>query len=238
MDWNIHQGMFLSPSMEEEGTMLGTPMVGSGRKEGFASLVEDCTPICELSPPSASSLFASPDGSVKNMDTVRDVDESDNESMSSCDENSVHSSSSDESVPDAPARQLTDGEIFDSKSSYEDFKFLLKTMIQWSKTTNKNGKVASMGLNNGCQIAVPHHWTHVRKSNFIRWASVSCGFRVSNAGQGLSILRCVESKGLEILGTLKRILENHKAGRLAAVEEKKEEMDADLLSPGLASAPR
>lgn len=233
------QSMFLSPSIEEEGRMLRTPMVvGSERKEGFASLVEGSTPICELSPPSASSLFASPDGSVGNMDIVRDVEESDNESMSSCDEDSVHSSSSDESVPDEPTRQLTDGEIFDSKSSYDDFKFLLKTMIQWSKTTNKHGKVASMGLNNGCQIAVPHHWSHVRKSNFIRWASVSCGFRVGNAGQGLSILRCVESKGLEILGTLKRILEDHKAGRLAVVEEKKEEMDVDLLSPGLVSAPR
>eukprot|EP00956_Cyclotella_meneghiniana_P003694 scaffold4497_cov64-Cyclotella_meneghiniana.AAC.3 len=231
-DWNSSvnsQSTYLSPSMAESS--LETPMIiGAERKEANSKLMGATPLVCDmLSPPSASSLFASPSGSEfgANMDVARDAG-SDNESMSSCDEDSVQSSSSEESsVELTPPRKLTDVEIFNSKPSYKDFKFLLNNLMQWSRSTNKQGKVASMGLNNGCQIAVPK-WDSQRKANFVKWASISCGFRVSNAGAGITILRCLESEGLEILKTLRRILADHKAGRLdVAIEEKPDEIVTD-----------
>lgn len=234
-DWNSSlnsQSTYLSPSMEES---LETPMIiGAERKDAKLKSMGATPLVCDmLSPPSESSLFASPSGSElgTNMDVARNV-ESDNESMYSCDEDSVQTSSSSEesSVELMPPRKLTDIEIFNSKPSYEDFKFLLNNMMQWSKSANKDGKVASMGLSNGCQIAVPK-WDSQHKANFLKWASISCGFRVSNAGAGISILRCLESEGLEILKTLRRILADHKAGKLGvAVEEKQDEIDTDSRS--------
>ena len=193
-DWNT-QSIF-SP-MDE------TPMVDSDYKM-------ESTPIC-LSPPSGSSLFLSP------TSTVRDAPESDNESMSSKnDDESTHSSSSESIRPER--QQLSNSEIFSRKSSFADFKFLLQTLSQWSKTVN-NGRIASMGLHNGCQIAVPRHWTYERRTKFVQWASTSFGFRVCNAGVGLIILRCVEREGLEILSKLKGIMEEYKNGNYVKKEE-------------------
>ena len=98
---------------------------------------------------------------------------------------------------------LSDQEIF-TASTPNDFKFLLSYLSSWSKSLGKS-KMASMGLNNGCQIAVPLKWTSKRKSAFLKWVYDSFGLKGGRAGMNLVILRCVEARGLEILGRLRRI---------------------------------
>lgn len=248
--------MFLSPTLEE-GSMLKTPIVGGpggfslsapspsvcemlSPPEGVFSARHAASPsVCEmLSPPlfgmDAEITLAGPDLEDGAMDVARDIVDSDDQSMSSQDDDSVDSSSSEESAIAETPRELTDYEIFDKAPSYEDFKVLFRALMKWSQSNNKNGKAATMGLKNGCVIAVPKHWEFDRKANFMKWASEACGFRISTLGKNAgSYLRCVDSEGSEILTRLRRILKDHKAGRLGVVvEEKKEENDAGVFSPG------
>eukprot|EP00804_Cyclotella_cryptica_P006762 CCRYP_015718-RB/>CCRYP_015718-RB protein AED:0.02 eAED:0.02 QI:829/1/1/1/1/0.8/5/1473/1252 len=258
-DWK-EQSIFLSPTLEE-GDVLSTPMVDTALKRGMTSSffsveeknangtfsclsMADATPsVCEmLSPPSICGGISSDVSMVGHdldlidkMDSARDIEESDDDdSTSSCEEDSVDSSTSEESVKDEAHRVLTDAEIFETKPSYDDFKFLIKSLMKWSQTSKKSGKGASMGLSNGCLIAVPSQWTFEHRATFVKWASVACGFRVGSVGgAGGSFLRCVDSEGLKILNRLRHILVEYKAGRLGEnVDKQKDNVDASVSSPG------
>ena len=110
-------------------------------------------------------------------------------------------------------KEMTDAEIFESKSSYEDFKFLVKFLRDWAKRVN--AKSASMGLNDGCLVAIPPTWLFERRANFSKWAVTALGFRVGSVGGGGgSFLKCSEAHGKEVYEKLRRILNEHKAGRL------------------------
>ena len=141
-----------------------------------------------------------------------DVDDDDNstKSISSEDECDESDAEDDEGTP----REMTDAEIFDSKSSYEDFKFLTKELKTWSERSH--GRGASMGLNNGCIIAVPPSWTHDRRAKFSIWvAKAFPAIRVGSVGgTGGSFLKCADVKGKEVLARLLQILKDYKAGRL------------------------
>ena len=157
-------------------------------------------------------------------DGGRSNTESDNESMSSdSDESSNSSSSEEEYCPtEETAKELSDAEIFESKSSYDDFKFLTKSLLKWSQTSNM--KSASMGLNNGCLVAVPPNWTFEHRAKFVKWAAMVFRFRVGSVGgAGGSFLRCSDSEGKEALKKLQRILNDYKAGKLAEVPKSNNE---------------
>lgn len=169
-------------------------------------------------------------------DTTRGDLESDNESMASVasDDASAHSttSSDEDSEEEEAPKEMTDAEIFESKSSYEDFKFLTKSLLKWSQTSCAKG--ASMGLNNGCLIAVPATWTFEHRNSFAKWSVVAFGFRVGSVGgAGGSFLRCNDAEGNEALAKLRRILKDHKSGNLVSSTVKKEEAKEEtiLFSP-------
>ena len=149
------------------------------------------------------------------MNDSRDDDESeedDDESLSSF--MSEGSYESEEEEEEEIQNEMTDAEIFQSKSSYEDFKFLTKFLRDWIKRVD--GKGASMGLNNGCLVAIPPDWLFERRAIFSKWAATALGFRVGSVGGGGggSFLRCSESHGRDVYEKLHRILIEHKAGRL------------------------
>ena len=120
---------------------------------------------------------------------------------------------------------MTDVEIFECKSSYDDLKWLIKSlqkcMPQSSSASSslQGGKkvaVASMGLNNGCVIALPPQWTFEHRATFSKWVAISFGFRVGNVGGGAggSFLRCSDAEGRAVLDRLLRILNDYKNNRL------------------------
>jgi hypothetical protein len=256
--------LLLSPTLEE-GNVLSTPIVGAILKRGTMSTcfsveeknengpcsylsMADATPsVCEMLSP-LPSMFGGINAEISmvghdldltgTMDSARDIDieeSDDNDTTSSCEQDSVDSSTSEESAQEETQRVMTDAEIFETKPSYEDFKFLIRSLMKWSQTTKKNAKGASMGLNNGCLIAVPSQWTFERRATFVKWASVACGFRVGSVGgAGGSFLRCVDSEGLHILSRLRHILVEYKAGRLVGtLDKKKDKIDAILSSRGV-----
>jgi hypothetical protein len=148
-----------------------------------------------------------------------------NESMMSMgsdmdDDNSNDSTASEDECDDVmidvignARRELTDNEIFDGKSSHEDYKFLTKSLQRWSQSRDRRG--ASMGLHNGCLIAVPPEWTCERRANFARWVATAFGFRIGSVGgSGGSFLRCSDAEGKGVLARLVRISNDHKANRL------------------------
>ena len=144
-------------------------------------------------------------------DSHDDDDDEEDESISSymSEESDYEDAEEEEEVP----KEMTDAEIFQSKSSYEDFKFLVKFLRDWAKRVN--AKSASMGLNDGCLVAIPPGWLFERRANFSKWAVTALGFRVGSVGGGGgSFLKCSEAHGKEVYEKLRRILNEHKAGRL------------------------
>ena len=184
-----------------------------------------------FSSPPASSVM---EGIGYELDDDRNKDAKDqssfmnNESMMSTgsddeddDDNSADSTTSEEGCDDtmddgemSSGRELTDAEIFDGKPSHEDFKFLTKSLQKWSHSRDRMG--ASMGLNNGCLIAVPPNWKFERRANFARWVATSFGFRIGSVGGGSggSFLRCNDAEGRGVLARLLRILNDQSADSL------------------------
>ena len=174
---------------------------------------------------SGMCLLGSDDDADEKKDDVGDrlstVNDDSMMSNESDDDGSTHSSSTSEEEDDEGAeedetpREMTDTEVFESKSSYDDFKFLTKSLQKWSQSSHGKGH-ASMGLNNGCLIAVPPSWPFEHRANFAKWVATAFGFRVGSvggAGCG-SFLRCSDAEGKETLARLRRILNDFKADRL------------------------
>lgn len=144
------------------------------------------------------------------MNTTHDDDDEEEEESISSD---MSEESEYEDALDEEQKEMTDAEIFQSKSSYEDFKFLVKFLRDWHKRVN--AKNASMGLNDGCLVAIPPDWLFERRANFSKWAVTALGFRVGSVGGGGgSFLKCSEIHGKEVYEKLRRILNEHKAGKL------------------------
>ena len=162
----------------------------------------------------------------KRIDNARDRHSSDNdESMMSAESDEDSSNSCEEESAeedDQTMQEMTDEEIFFAKSSYHDFKFLLRSLLKWSRSPCHGGTAAaSMGLNTGCLVALPPDWTLEHRASFSRWVSMAFGFRVGSVG-GVgcgSFLRCGDAEGRAVLEKMKRILHEHKAGRLVPPED-------------------
>jgi hypothetical protein len=149
----------------------------------------------------------------KMNDDTQDDDDDEEEDQSISSYMSEESEYDDSQEEEEVQKELTDAEIFQSKSSYDDFKFLVKFLRDWAKRVN--AKSASMGLNDGCLVAIPPDWLFERRANFSKWAVTALGFRVGSVGGGGgSFLKCSEVQGKEIYEKLRRILNEHKAGRL------------------------
>ncbi len=152
---------------------------------------------------------------VSMMSTRSDDDDSDDEEQStntsfSEDESNNAADDDDEVTP----REMTDVEIFESKSSYEDFKWLTRSLQKCTQSSSQ-GKVASMGLNNGCVVALPPNWTFEHRATFSKWVAIAFGFRIGSVGGiGGSFLRCSDSEGKAVLDRLIRILNDYKNNRL------------------------
>lgn len=150
------------------------------------------------------------------MSTGSDDDDDNDNSSDSTTSMEEEEEECDDAMDDGPTRrELTDAEIFEGKSSHEDLKFLTKSLQKWSHSRDRRG--ASMGLNNGCLIAVPPDWTFERRANFSRWVATSFGFRIGSVGgSGGSFLRCSDAEGKGVLDRLLRISNDHKADRLVS----------------------
>lgn len=96
--------------------------------------------------------------------------------------------------------------IFDSMSSYEDLKFLLKQLRRWS-----NGKLlASFGMSKTCTVVPPNSWNSSRRSAFVEWTTNHLGFCHQCCGGGVNYLQIGISKAKKVHQDLEKALLEYK----------------------------
>ncbi|KAL7533929.1 hypothetical protein ACHAXR_005531, partial [Thalassiosira sp. AJA248-18] len=121
-------------------------------------------------------------------------------------------------------KSITDAEIFETKTSFDDLKLLAKSLQRWSEPLQRRsalGRGASMGLNNYCLIVVPQYLRPEQRATYSSWADTAFGFQVILSGGGY-FLKCSNEKGKEALARLRRILNScNSAGRLMSPAETK-----------------
>lgn len=109
-------------------------------------------------------------------------------------------------VENATKKVESSNQIFDSMSSYEDLKFLLKQLRRWS-----GGKLlVSFGMSKNCTVVPPNSWPAARKSAFIEWTTVSLGFSHRCCGGGVNYLQIPAGKAKTVQDELERALLQYK----------------------------
>lgn len=123
--------------------------------------------------------------------------------------------------------------IFDTMSSYEDLKFLIKELRRWS-----SGKLlASFGMNKNCTVVPPNSWSSSRRAAFVYWTTFHLGFCHKCCGGSVSYLQISESKAKEVQKDLEKALleykENckNKENKVLATEKKKKKLSVAYDTP-------
>ena len=116
--------------------------------------------------------------------------------------------------------------IFDTMSSYEDLKFLIKELRRWS-----SGKLhASFGMNKNCTVVPPNSWSSSRRAAFVQWTTFHLGFCHKCCGGSVSYLQISESKAKKIQKDLEKTLLEYKEtcknkdSEVLATEKKKKQI--------------
>ncbi len=109
-------------------------------------------------------------------------------------------------APVEEAEKMKGETIFDTMSSYEDLKFLLKELRRWS-----GGKLlASFGMSKNCTVVPPNSWSSVRRSEFIQWTTTHLGFCHRYSGGNVNYLQISACKAKEVQQDLEKALLNYK----------------------------
>lgn len=96
--------------------------------------------------------------------------------------------------------------VFDTMSSYEDLKFLVKELRRL-----KSGKTfTSFGPFKSWAIPLLHSWSPDRRYAFIAWTTKDLGFRIRKGGNSVLFLQIQPSGGLEVLKALEVALFEYK----------------------------
>jgi hypothetical protein len=93
-------------------------------------------------------------------------------------------------------------DIFDTMSSYQDLKFLIKTLRRESE-----GRCA---MGNSWNVAPPAGWTSSRRGAFFQWSTRHLGFDVRATGGAFNYLQISRTRGAEVLSKLEEALVSYK----------------------------
>jgi hypothetical protein len=95
--------------------------------------------------------------------------------------------------------------IFETMSSYEDLKFLIKALRK-----EENSRILSFGLSNSWNVAPPAAWSSSRRSTFLYWTSQHLGFAVRAVGAAVTYLQIPQSRGATVRKNLEAALIHYK----------------------------
>jgi hypothetical protein len=93
-------------------------------------------------------------------------------------------------------------DIFETMSSYQDLKFLIKTLREEAK-----GRCA---MGNSWNVAPPAGWTSSRRGAFFQWTTRHLGFDVRATGGAFNYLQISRTRGAEVLSKLEEALISYK----------------------------
>jgi hypothetical protein len=111
----------------------------------------------------------------------------------------VHNSPVDE------AKIASPDYIFETMSSYEDLKFLIKALRK-----EENSRMLSFGLSNSWNVAPPAAWSSSRRSTFLYWTAQHLGFAVRAVGAAVTYLQIPQSRGTTVRKNLEAALIHYK----------------------------
>ena len=117
--------------------------------------------------------------------------------------------------------------IFETMSSYEDLKFLIKALRKES-----NGKLAmsSFGGVDSWNVPPPNAWSSERRSAFFQWTKTHLGFTVrAVGGAALTYLQIPRSKGVTVLENLEAALVQYKEQCIADNQVKEQSMPSQIV---------
>ena len=93
--------------------------------------------------------------------------------------------------------------IFETMSSYEDLKFLVKELRRWS-----GGKLHASfgGMSKNCTVVPPNAWSSTRRAGFVEWMTIQLGFSHRCCGGNVNYLQIGASKAKELQKNLEKSL--------------------------------
>ena len=100
-----------------------------------------------------------------------------------------------------------DNTIFNTMSSYEDLKFLIKELRRWSSGKQLH---ASFGINKNCTVVPPNSWPSARRASFVEWATFHLGFCHKCCGGTVVYLQINESNAKQVQNDLEKALLEYK----------------------------
>ena len=99
-----------------------------------------------------------------------------------------------------PIESLSEGDVLGSMSSYQDLKFLIKTLRK------ERG-----GRNLSWHVAPPSVWDTSRRASFFQWTTKSLGFTLRAGGINMSYLQISKAKGADVLKLLESSMISYKS---------------------------
>jgi hypothetical protein len=186
-----------------------------------------CSPVPDLPLP-----FAPPMTRRRNENELRPMEVESDGHASDSDSNGGNDTSF-ESASDRPSFPLalgkqpiksseSDGDIFQTMSSYQDLKFLIKTLRQESE-----GRCA---MGNSWNVAPPAGWTSSRRAAFFQWSTRNLGFDVRATGGSFNYLQISKTRGDEVLSKLEEALISYKQKEVDKQKESAPNINHDSFS--------
>lgn len=105
-----------------------------------------------------------------------------------------------------PRKSLSADDVFDTMSSYEDLKFLIKAL----RKEKMGNSLASFGVTKTWTVAPSAAWPSTRRAAFLQWTTNTLGFSLRPAGGSVAFLQIASSKGAASLELLEKALTAHK----------------------------
>jgi len=99
--------------------------------------------------------------------------------------------------------------VFETMSSYEDLKFLIRELRKYY-----SGKqmVVFGSMHKACTVVPPKQWNHERKTVFNAWVTSHLGFCLRSGGGMVSYLQTTKAKGQKTLEMLEAAILSYKEG--------------------------
>lgn len=98
--------------------------------------------------------------------------------------------------------------VFESMSSYEDLKFLIRALRQENR---RHCSTVVFGAGDIWKVAPPlNQWTSQRRAAFTAWAKLYLGFTIRSMGLGFMYAQISKTRGVQLLETLEAALIEYK----------------------------
>ena len=129
-----------------------------------------------------------------------------------------------------------ENDILESMSSYQDMKFLIKSLREQAQNAHRRGGSAfGGGQNASWTVYLPAAWHSERRNAFLQWITQQFQFAPRPLGNAVSVLQISKTRGQVVLARLEDALLAHKKKEIEELEDQQailpETPQVSMLSP-------